>query len=51
MLSAFSVGGVFHRITLKTLANAGTLTLFHGLCLFLGEGLSFRLRHGYLDYR
>ena len=37
MLSAFSVGGVFHRITLKTLANAGTLTLFHGLCLFVNS--------------
>ena len=27
MILAFSVGGVFHRVTLKTLANAGTLTM------------------------
>lgn len=46
MLLAFSVGGVFHRVTLKTLANTGALTLFHGLRLFLSEGLGLRLRHG-----
>ena len=43
---AFTVCGVFDRVALKALANAGTFTLFHRLRLFLSEGLSLRLRHG-----
>ena len=46
MLLAFTVCGVFDRVALKALANAGTFTLFHRLRLFLSEGLSLRLRHG-----
>ena len=42
MLLAFTVCGVFDRVALKALANAGT----HRLRLFLSEGLSLRLRHG-----
>ena len=46
MLLAFTVCGVFDRVALKALANAGNFTLFHRLRLFLSEGLSLRLRHG-----